>query len=123
MLVGDLGNGLEIGNVVPGVTNALDVDGLGLVVDEGGNVLGLITVGELGLDAKAGEQDLELVVGATVEVGGGDNVVAGVSEGSDGDELGSLARGGGNSGDTALKSSYPLLEDIDGRLVKKKGLS
>ena len=70
MFVGDLGNSLNIRNVVPRVANALNVDGLGLVVDGGGNVLGLVAVDELGLDPEAGKEDLELVVGATVEVGG-----------------------------------------------------
>jgi len=116
--VGDLGNGLEVGDVVAGVANGLEVDGLGVVVDEGGNVLGLVAVGELGLDAEAGQHDLELVVGATVQVGGGDDVVTGVGESSEGHEESSLAGGGGNSGNTTLESSNTLLEDIDGRAVR-----
>lgn len=114
--MGNLGNGLEVGDVVLGVTDALDVDGLGLVVNGGRDILGLVAVDELGVDAQAGEEDLELVVGAAVEVRGGDDVVAGVGEGVDGHELGGLARGGGQSGDTALEGCYPLLEDIDGGL-------
>ena len=116
--MGDLGNGLEVGDVVAGVANGLEVDGLGVVVDEGGNVLGLVAVGELGLDAEAGQHDLELVVGATVQVGGGDDVVTGVGESSEGHEESSLAGGGGNSGNTTLESSNTLLEDIDGGAVR-----
>lgn len=88
--MGDLGNGLEIGDVVLGVANALHVDGLGLVVDQSLNVLDLVAVGEPGRDSEAGKEDLELVVGATVQQGRGDNVVTGVGEGVDGDELSRL---------------------------------
>lgn len=69
-VVGDFGNGLEVGDVVARVADALDVHGLGVVVDGGGNVLGLVAVDEFGLDAQPGEKYFELVVGAAVEVGG-----------------------------------------------------
>ena len=59
-----------------------------------GNLLRLINVHKLGVDVETREEDLELVVSAAVEVGGGDDVVAGVGEGGDGDELGALAGGG-----------------------------
>lgn len=119
LVVGNLGNGLKVGDVVPGVADALDVDGLGLVVDGGGNVLGLVAVDELGGDAEALEGDLELVVGAAVEVRRGDDVVAGLGEGRQGEELGALAGGGGQGGDAAFQGSYPLLEDIDGGLSRR----
>ena len=116
--MGNLGNGLQVRDVVLGVANALDVDSLGLVVNGSSDILGLVAVDELGVDAKTGEEDLELVVGATVEVGGGHDVVAGMGEGVDGDELGSLARRGGQGSDTTLKGSYPLLEDMDSGLLQ-----
>lgn len=118
LLVGDLGNGLEVRDIVPGVTDALDVDRLGLVVNGSSNVLGLVAVDKLGLDTQAGQENLELVVGAAVEVGGGHDVVSGVGEGIDGDELGSLAGRGGEASNTTLQGSYPLLEDIDSRLER-----
>jgi hypothetical protein len=74
--VGNLDNGLEVGHVVPRVADALDVDCLGLVVDSRGKVLGLVAVDELGGDAEAGEEDLELVVSAAVQVRRRDDVVA-----------------------------------------------
>lgn len=94
-LVRNLCNGLQIRHVIPRVTDRLDEYGLGLLVDSGLDILGLVTVDELGVDAQTGQEDLELVVGTTVEVRGGHDVVAGVSEGVDDDELGGLARGGG----------------------------
>lgn len=81
MVMGNLGNGLEIRHVVARVANGLDIDGLGLVVNGGGEVGGLVSLHELRLDAEPGQEDLELVVRATVQVAGGDDVVACVSEG------------------------------------------
>lgn len=115
LLVGKLGDGLKVGNVIAGVANALDVDSLSLLVDGSGQVLGLVASDELGLDAVAGKHDLELVVGSAVEVGGRDNVVTGVGEGGDGHELSGLAGGSGDGGNTALEGSHALLEDINGR--------
>lgn len=91
LLVRNLGDRLQVGNVVLGVSDALDVDGLGLLVDRGGNVLDTVTVDELCVDAEAREEDLKLVVGAAVEEGGRDDVVAGVGESVDCDELRGLS--------------------------------
>lgn len=114
--MGDLGNGLEIRHVVARVADALDVDGLGLVVDGGGNLVGVVSVDKLGLDAQTREEDLELVVGAAVQVRRGDNVVTSVCESANGDELGSLAGRGSQGSDTTFQRSYALLKDIDSRL-------
>lgn len=113
LLVRNLGNSLEVRDVVLWVPDALDVDGLGLVVNGGGDILDTVAVDELGVDAEAGEEDLELVVGAAVQQRGGDDVVASVREGVDGDELGGLARGGGKGRDAALECGDALLKDID----------
>lgn len=92
-LVRDSDNLLKVWYVVFGVADGLDVDGLGLLIDCGLEVLGLITVDELGLNAQSREKDLELIVCASIEVRGRNNVISGVCEGGDCDELGSLARG------------------------------
>lgn len=89
--MGNLGNGLDIRDVVSWVSNALDIDSLGLVVNGGSNVLRVLTVDELGLDAQAREEDFELVVGAAIQVRGGDDVVAGLGQSRNCDELGTLA--------------------------------
>jgi len=90
-IVGDLCNGLEIGDVVLGVANTLDVDGLGLVVNGRREVFWSVALDEFGLDAEAGKGDLQLVVGSSVQVRGRHDVVSGVCEGSDGHELRSLS--------------------------------
>ena len=115
LLMGKLGDSLKVGDVIAGVSNALDIDSLGLLVDGSCQVLGLVASDELGLDAVAGKHDLQLVVGAAVEVGGRDNVVTGVGERGDGHELSGLAGGSSDSGNTALEGSHAFLEDIDGR--------
>ena len=42
--MGDLGNGLDVRHVVPGVADALDVHGLGLGVDGLLQILGLVAL-------------------------------------------------------------------------------
>ncbi|KAB8760612.1 hypothetical protein FH972_026604 [Carpinus fangiana] len=121
VLVGDGGNLLKVGHVVARVADALEVDGLGLVVDELGKVVGVVAVDKLGLDAEARQEDLELVVGAAVQVAGGDDVVAGVGEGGDGHELGRLARRGGNGGGTTLERGDALLQHVDGGVHDARG--
>ena len=87
----NLGNGLNIKHVVAGVANRLDKDGLGLVVNGGGEVLEILPADELGVDPETGEEDLELVVGSPVQVASRDDVVTGMGESGDGEELGGLA--------------------------------
>lgn len=108
-----LGDGLEVGHVVPRVADALDVDGLGVVVDGGGEVLGRVALDELGLDAEAGQQHLELVVRAAVQVRRRDDVVAGARERRDRHELRGLAGRRRERRHAALEGCDPLLEDID----------
>lgn len=57
---------LEIRDIVSGVSNTFDEDGLGLVVDGCFEVLCFIAVYELGLDAETGKEDFELVVCASI---------------------------------------------------------
>lgn len=111
-----LGDGLKIRYIIPRVTDAFDVDGLGAVVDGGGEVLGRVTLDELGLDAEAGQQHLELVVGAAVQVRRRDDVVAGARERRDGHELRGLAGRRRERRHAALEGCDALLEDIDRRL-------
>lgn len=111
-----LGDGLKVRHVVPGVPNGLDVDGLGAVVDGGRDGLGAVSLDELGIDAEAREQDLELVVGAAVQIAGGHDVVSDMGQRRDGHELGGLAGGCCHGGDTTFERGDALLKDIDGGL-------
>lgn len=91
LFMGSLGNSLQVRNVILGVSNTLNIDSLCLIINGSCNVLRLVTIDELGLDAQAREEDLELVVGAAVEVRSRNDVVASLSEGADGEELSGLA--------------------------------
>lgn len=62
----DLGNCLEVEDVVAGVSNSLDEHRLGLVIDSSSEVLNLFPVDKLGLDPKTREKDLKLVVCSSV---------------------------------------------------------
>ena len=116
MIMGNLGNGLEVWDVVLWISNALNVHGLCLVVNCRGEVLRLVSVDKLGGYAQSREEDLQLVVGSAVEVAGGHDVVSGVREGCNGHELSCLAGRGSHRRNSALQSCDSLLEDIDGRL-------
>lgn len=70
LLVRHFHNGLEVWDVVPWITYALDVDCLGLIVDQLIEVLGFVAFGKFGSDAETGVEHLELVVGSAVEIRG-----------------------------------------------------
>jgi hypothetical protein len=91
LLVSGLRNSFEVRNVILGVTDTLNINSLCLIVNGSSDILGLVTVDKLGVDAETGEEDLELVVSAAIKVRGRNNVVAGLGEGGDGEELGCLA--------------------------------
>ena len=91
MLMRHLGNLLEIRHVIPRISNALQVDRLGLIINQFFKFLCIIAFDESRRYAHAWEGDLELVVSAAIEVGGRDDVVACVGEGGNGHELGGLA--------------------------------
>ena len=114
MVMGQGSQGFEIGDVEAGVAHRLDIDGLGVLIDLGLEALRLIPIGKFDVDAQPGELNLELVVGAAVEKGGGDQVVTSLHEVGDGQKLRRLARGGGHRSHTALQRRHPLFKDIGG---------
>lgn len=65
----NLGNCFKIWNVIPRVANALNVHGLGLFVNGSLDIFCAIPVDELGCYTEASKENLELVVGASVQVG------------------------------------------------------
>ena len=78
--------------------------------------LRVVAVDELHADAEAREGDLELVVGAAVEVAGRDDVVAGLQDRRERQELRRLAARGGERRRTALERRDALLEDVGRRV-------
>lgn len=112
----DLGDGLEIRHVVARVPNALHVDGLGLVINQGSNLLWVVAIDKLGLDAQSRQKDLELVVSATVQVRSGDDVVASMCKGINRNKLGALARRSSKSSYAAFEGCNSLLKYVDSGL-------
>lgn len=108
---------LQIRHIVPRVANALEINGLGIVINGGYELLGVVTVHKLAADAQPRKHDLELVVRASVQVARRDDVVTGLSKSSNCHELSGLAGRGGNRSNTTLESSHALLEYIHGGLV------
>ena len=116
ILVGDVRNGFEIGNREARVADGLDVDRLGLVVDGGTECFRLVAIDKLDVDPEARQGHLELVIGAAIEVAAGDDVVARLGDGRDGQELRRLAGTGGNRRDAPFEGGNALLEDVGGRI-------
>ena len=90
VFVCDFCNGFKVRDVIAGISNRFKIYGFGFIVNEGVEVGGRVTFDEFGGYAEAGKGNFELIVGAAVEIGGGDYVVACVSESGDGHELGGL---------------------------------
>ena len=72
VLVGDVGEGANVGDVELGVAEGFGVDGAGFGGDGGADGGEVVGVGEAYGDAVLGEGVVEEVVGSAVEGGGGD---------------------------------------------------
>lgn len=86
-----IGQSLEIRHVESRVTDTLNVDQLCLFINGLTEVFGIVGLNEMSVDAQLGEQDLELVVGATIDIGAGNNVITSLTKSSNSEELSSLA--------------------------------
>jgi hypothetical protein len=115
-VMGQLGNGFEIRNIVSRIADSFHIHGFRLVIDGCGKLLGRIILDEFGLYSQSAEEDFELIVSTTVEVTSRDDVVTSMGQRSDGHELSSLTRRGSHCGNTTFKSSNSFLKDIDGGL-------
>ena len=84
MVVCDLRESGDVVDDIFGVRDRLDVDGLGALVNGGGECFGGRLGDPLHANAEVLEGDLELVVGTAIEVGGRDDVVTGAGDRGDG---------------------------------------
>ena len=114
VLVGDRGELLDVGDVELGIAQRLGVDGAGLVVDGGAQAVEVVGVDKLHLDAQPRQRVVEEIVGAAVERGGGDDLVAGRGQRGDGERLRRLARGRGQRRRAAFERRHALLKDVGG---------
>lgn len=109
---------LKVRNVVFGVADGLEEDGLRLVVNELLEVFRLVAGDEFRANPESGQENFELVVGTTVQVRGADDVVADRAESCKGHELRGLAGGGSYCGLSAFESGDTFLKHIDRRLCR-----
>ena len=110
MLVGDCGDGLEVGQVGVWIAEGLEVDELGVLLDGVLEVLRNLRIDESGGDAVARQRVLEQVEGAAVDVLGGDDVVTGLGDVAHGVLDGRGARGDRDAGGAAFKGGDAILE-------------
>lgn len=101
-----------VGDGKVGVREALAKDELGVLVDQIPEVA-RAAIHEFCPNAKARQQTIELGKGAAVDLGGGDNVVAGFREGHDGHQHGGRSGGDSHGALAVLQRSHAFFEDID----------
>ena len=106
----DLGDGLDIQDVHTRVGDGLGINELGVVLDGLAKVIRIVRLDERRLVAEPSEGDIELRIGAAVQRGGGDEMIAGLQQAADCQELRRLAAGQCQCPDTALKRGDAFFE-------------
>ena len=114
--MGNLGDGLKVGNIVSWIPDSLNINSLGPVINSCNQVFWFVSFHKLGLDAQTWQQDFKLVVRSTIQISGCDNVVAMVGKGRYGHELSGLAGGCSKGTNSTFQSCNTFLKDIDGWL-------
>ena len=76
-------------------------------------IAGSIALDDRNVDAEPGKGDLELVVGSAVEVAGGHDVLSGLGQRAQSEELGRLSAGRGQPCDSAFQGRQALRVDVD----------
>ena len=116
-----VGEGGEVRDVEPGIADGLDVQRLRPVVDGLREAVHGVALDELDVHPEAGEGDLELVVGAPVEIAGGDDVVPGGGDVADGQELRRLPRPVRPRGLRLVEGADISFERHTGVIYRKRG--
>ena len=114
MLLGDLGDSVDVGDVGVGVAERLEIDDRGVVLDGPLDLFQVMGIDEGGLDAKLGERMLQQVVGATVDGLLSHHVVTGLGKSLQGIGDGSSTGGDGKTCHTALECGDTVLKDALG---------
>ena len=114
VLLGDLGDSVDVGNVGIGVAERLEVDDRSVVLDGTLNLFQVMSIDKRGLDAKLGERMLQQVVGATVDGLLSHHVVTGLGKSLQGIGDGSGTGGDGKTGHATLERGDTVLKDALG---------
>ena len=114
MLLGNLGDGVDVGDVGVGVAERLEIDDRGVVLNGTLDLVQVVGVDEGGLDTKLGERVLQQVVGTAVDGLLGDHVVTSLGKSLQGIGDGSGTGGDGKTGHATLERGNTVLEDALG---------
>ena len=114
VLLGDLGDGVDVGDVGVGVAERLEIDDRGVVLDGTLDLFQVMGIDKGGLDAKLGERMLQQVVGATVDGLLSHHVVTGLGKSLQGIGDGSSTGGDGKTRHATLEGGDTVLEDALG---------
>jgi hypothetical protein len=98
----NLRNSLKIRNIIPRVPNSLYINRLGAVINSSRNIRRIIPIDKLSRNTQPRKHNLKLVISTPVQVTRRNDVITSVRERRDSHELGRLARGRGDGGDSAL---------------------
>ena len=114
VLVRQLGQGIDVGDVTVGVAQGLNVDGAGLGTDGALHFLQIVDVHEIGGNAEAGQGVGEQVVAAAVDGLLGDKVAAVLTQRFQ--HVGNGRRAGGQRQrrHAAFQSSHPFFQHVLG---------
>ena len=114
MLLGDLGDGVDVGDVGVGVAERLEVDDRGVVLDGALDLVQVMGIDKRGLDAKLGERMLQQVVRATVDGLLSNHVITGLGKCLQGIGDSGSAGSNGEAGHAALERGDTVLKDTLG---------
>lgn len=114
VLVGNLGDGVDVGNVRVGVTQRLQIDGAGVLLDSAFDLGQVMGVDKGRLNAEGRQGVLQQIGGAAVDGLLGDDMAAVLGQRLDGVVDGSCTGGNGQGSNAALKSGNALFKDIFG---------
>ena len=119
--VSDAGETLNVEHAHTRVGQRLAEDQLGVGPESGLDLLvGGVLVDEGYLDPHLGEGDAEEVVGAAVDLGGGDHVGAGLADVEAGEEVGGLPGRGQHRGHAALEGGDARGDAVVGRVLEPR---
>ncbi len=114
MRVGDVGDGLEIRHIVLRIAYRLQKNESRIVVDELRDLFGMVGIEEAHLDAKLFERLCEESPRASVEAGGGNDVLPRMSDGQDRRGDRGLAARKSEGRRPAFERRHALLEHVAG---------
>ena len=116
VLVGGIGDGPKIRHIVLRIPDRFQVHQAGVLIHQLVDLLRMIGVEEPHLDAQLLQGLGEERPGASVQAGGGNEVLPGVRDGEDRGGDGRLARGERQPADAAIERGEALLQHVIGRV-------